>query len=60
MPQVMAALKDEAADKLDWIHFNSPGGEITDLDVLFQCLRSHYCGSLTFRDQRNMVGNMKQ
>ena len=60
MPQVTAALKGEAADKLDWLRFNSPGGELTDLDVLFQRLRSHYCGSLTFRDQRNMVENMRQ
>ncbi|MCG8626979.1 MAG: hypothetical protein MJE68_33885, partial [Proteobacteria bacterium] len=60
MPLIMAALKDEAANKLDWICFNIPGGEITDLDFLFRCLRSHYCGSLTFRDQWNMVENMRQ
>ena len=29
-----------------------------DLSMLLQMLREHYCGSLTFQEQRNMVENL--
>ena len=43
----------------DWTHSVSPG-EAQDLSKLLQMLREHYCGSFTFREQRNMVENLCQ
>ena len=30
------------------------------LTTLLQMLREHYCGSLTFREQRNAIENLRQ
>ena len=35
-------------------------GEPQDLMTLLQMLREYYCGSLTFREQRNMIENLCQ
>ena len=35
-------------------------GEPQDLTTLLQMLREHYCGSLTFREQRNTIENLCQ
>ena len=35
-------------------------GDPQDLSTLLQMLREHYCGSFTFREQRNMVENLRQ
>ena len=44
---------------LDWTHSVSPG-DAQDLFELLQKLKEHYCGSFTFREQRNMVENLHQ
>ena len=43
----------------DWTCSVTPGGA-QDLSVPLQMLREHYCGSFTFREQRNMVENPRQ
>ena len=43
----------------DWTCSVSPR-DAQDLSELLQMLREHYCGSLTFREQRNMVENLHQ
>ena len=61
MPLVIASLKDDVADVFDWsLHTSSDEVENQDLGVLLQKFREHYCGSLTFREQSNMVENLQQ
>ena len=43
----------------DWI-LSLNHGEPQDLTTLLQMLREHYCGSLTFREQRNTIENLCQ
>ena len=43
----------------DWILSLNPENT-QDLTTLLQMLREHYCGSLTFRDQRNTIENLHQ
>ena len=43
----------------DWI-LSLNHGEPQDLLTLLQMLREHYCGSLTFREQRNTIENLCQ
>ena len=59
MPLVVASLKGDAADVFDWMRTLHPDNT-QDLSTLLQMLRDHYCGSLTFREQRNMVENLHQ
>ena len=59
MPLVVSSLTGNASDVFDWTHSVSPGGT-QDLSELLQMLREHYCGSFTFREQRNMVENLHQ
>ena len=54
MPLVVLSLTGDASDVFDWMCSVSPGGT-HDLSMLLQMLREHYCGSFTFREQRNMV-----
>ena len=49
----------DASDVFDWILSLNPGNT-QDLTTLFQMLREHYCGSLTFREQRNTIKNLCQ
>ena len=59
MPLVVSSLTGDASDVFDWIlSFNQ--GEPQDLMTLLQMLREHYCGSLTFREQRNTIENLHQ
>ena len=59
MPLVVSSLMGDASDVFDWIHgLNS--GKTQDLTTLLQMLREHYCGSLTFREQRNTIENLCQ
>ena len=59
MPLVLSSLTGDASDVFDWIlSFNH--GEPQDLTMLLQMLREHYCGSLTFREQRNTIENLCQ
>ena len=59
MPLVVSSLTGDASDMFDRTCSVSPG-ETQDLSKLLQMLREHYCGSFTFREQRNMVKNLCQ
>ena len=56
MPLVVSSLMGDASDVFDWILSLNPGNT-QDLTTLLQMLREHYCGSLTFREQRNTIEN---
>ena len=59
MPLVVLSLTRDASDVFDWILSLNPGNT-QDLTTLLQMLREHYCGSLTFREQRNTIENLHQ
>ena len=59
MPLVVSSLTGDASDVFDWMRSLTPG-DPQDLSALLQMLREHYCGSFTFREQRNMVKNLCQ
>ena len=59
MPLVVSSLTGDALDVFDWI-LSLNHGEPQDLTTLLQMLREHYCGSLTFREQRNTIENLRQ
>ena len=59
MPLVVSSLTGDASDVFDWI-LSLNHGEPQDLTTLLQMLREHYCGSLTFREQRNTIENLHQ
>ena len=59
MPLVVSSLTGDASDVFDWILSLNPGYS-QDLTTLLQMLREHYCGSLTFREQRNTIENLHQ
>ena len=59
MPLVVSSLTGDASDVFDWILSLKPVNT-QDLTTLLQMLREHYCGSLTFREQRNTIENLHQ
>ena len=59
MPLVVSSLTGDASKVFDWILSLNPGNT-QDLTTLLQMLREHYCGSLTFREQRNTIENLHQ
>ena len=59
MPLVVSSLTGDASDVFDWILSLNPGNT-QDLTTLLQMLREHYCGSLTFKEQRNTIKNLHQ
>ena len=59
MPLVVSSLTGDASDVFDWI-LSLNHGDPQDLTTLLQMFREHYCGSLTFREQRNMIENLHQ
>ena len=59
MPLVVSSLTGDASDVFDWI-LTLNHGDPQDLTTLLQMLREHYCGSLTFREQRNTIENLCQ
>ena len=59
MPLVVSSLTVDTSDVFDWILSLNPGNT-QDLTTLLQMLREHYCGSLTFREQRNTIENLQQ
>ena len=59
MPLVVSSLTGDASDVFDWI-LSLSHGEPQDLTAPLQMLREYYCGSLTFREQRNMIENLCQ
>ena len=56
---VVSSLTGDASDVFDWI-LSLNHGEPQDLTTLLQMLREHFCGSLTFREQRNTIKNLCQ
>ena len=59
MPLVVSSLTGDTSDVFDWILSLNPGNT-QDLTTLLQMLREHYCGSLSFREQRNTIKNLRQ
>ena len=59
MSLVVSSLMGDASEVFDWILSLNPGNT-QDLTTLLQMLREHYCGSLTFREQRNTIENLCQ
>ena len=59
MPLVVSSLMADASDVFDWILSLNPGNT-EDLTTLLQMLREHYCGFLTFREQKNTIENLHQ
>ena len=59
MPLVVSSLTGDTSDVFDWI-LSLNHGDPQDLTTLLQMLKEHYCGSLTFREQRNMIDNLRQ
>ena len=59
MPLVVSSLMGDASDVFNWILSLNPGNT-QDLTTLLQMLREHYCGFLTFREQRNTIENLRQ
>ena len=59
MPLVVSSLTGDASDVFDWILSLNPGNT-QNLTTLLQILREHYCGSLTFTEQRNTIENLCQ
>ena len=59
MPLVGSSLTGDASDVFNWI-LSLNHGEPQDLMTLLQMLREHYCGSVTFREQRNTIKNLHQ
>ena len=63
MPIKIQFLTGDSSDIFDWINcttFDDDEEEQIDLGVLLCKLREHYCGSLTFREQRNGLENLCQ
>ena len=59
MPLVVSSLMGDASDIFNWILSLNPMNT-QDLTTLLQMLREHYCGSLTFWEQRNTIENLCQ
>ena len=59
MPLVVYSLIGDASNVFDWILSLNPGNT-QDLTTLLQMLREHYCGSITFWEQRNTIKNLCQ
>ena len=59
MPLVVSFLTGDASDVFDWILSLNPGNT-QNLTTLLQMLREHYCGSLTFREQRNTIEKLQR
>ena len=59
MPLVVSSLTGDTSGVFDWILSLNPGNT-QDLTTLLQIMWEHYCGSLTFREQRNTIENLHQ
>ena len=58
---IITSLKNNVANVFDWISSTIPGdAKNQNLVTLLQRLIEHYCGSLTFYEQRNTVENLWQ
>ena len=59
MAQIIGALKGDAADVFDFACHHGKK-HTKDLGLILERMRHHYCGTLTFREQRNTIENMRQ
>ena len=59
MAQIIRALKGDAADVFDFACHHGKK-HTKDLGLILERMRHHYCGTLTFREQRNAIENMRQ
>ena len=58
MTQVITSLKGDAAGVFDWVRHNHH--DTSDLGLIMEKIQNHYCSTLTFCEQQNMVENMRQ
>ena len=58
---ILGSLTGDTYDVYDWVirSIHEPNGHV-DVGLLLAKFREHYCGSLTFREQRNRVENLRQ
>ena len=59
MVQIIRALKGDAADVFDFTCHHGKK-HTKDLGLILEQMQHHYCGTLTFREQRNTIENMRQ
>ena len=59
MAQIIGALKGNAVDVFDFACHHGKK-HIKDLGLIFERMRHHDCGTLTFQEQQNTVENMRQ
>ena len=59
MAQIIGALKGDAADVFDFACHHGKK-HTKDLGLILERMRHHYCGTLTFQEQRNTIENMRQ
>ena len=59
MAQIIGALKGHAADVFDFTCHHGKK-HTKDLGLILEWMQHHYCGTLTFWEQRNTVENMRQ
>ena len=61
MSQILGTLSGDAAAIYDWVVRSIRTLDNTvDMSLLLAKFREHYCGSYTFREQRNRVENLRQ
>ena len=59
MAQIIGALKGDASDVFDFACHHGKK-HTKDLGLILEQMQHHYCGTLTFREQRNTIENMRQ
>ena len=59
MAQIIGALKGDAADVFDFACHHGKK-HTKDLGLILEQMWHHYCGTLTFGEQRNTIENMRQ
>ena len=59
MAQIIGALKGDAADVFEFACHHGKK-HTKDLILILEQIQHHYCGTLTFQEQRNTVENMRQ
>ena len=62
MSHILSSLTGDASDVYDWVvrDLRKANHGVVDVGALLAKFREHYCGSLTFRESRNRVENLRQ
>ena len=55
---MITSLKGDATGVFDWVRHNHH--DTSDLGLIMEKIQNHYCSTLTFHEQQNMVENMRQ